>query len=184
MGSICPCGGISASASDMANIMLAHLNGGRLAGASNLSENTAQQMQKPLFTHDPRVNSIANGSIELSRNDQRIIVHGGDTIFFHSMKVLFPKHNLGVFVSYNSDGGGALTHDSFPGAFIDHYFPGSNEIFRVLKPSGVDIVATAAWDPEKGLSMYNIFTETMFDGDFPEFHSIKKKLYDNLGCTQ
>lgn len=58
-----------------------------------------------------------------------------------------------------------------------------HEINRVLKPSGVAIVATAAGEPEKGLPDVQIFSEAMFDAAVREFHCIEKRVYDDLGCT-
>lgn len=58
-----------------------------------------------------------------------------------------------------------------------------DEIYRVLKPSGIAVVTAAAGDPEKGLPHVQNFTEAMFDVATAKFHCIEKKLYDDLGCT-
>ncbi len=89
----------------------------------------------------------------------------------------------------------------FPDAAFDgvycfgllHEFVGKNaeaavsqtmdEIHRVLKPSGVAIVATAAGEPEKGLPHVQNFSEVMFDAATANFHRIEKKVFDDLGCT-
>jgi SAM-dependent methyltransferase len=57
------------------------------------------------------------------------------------------------------------------------------EIHRVLKPSGVAIVAVAAGDPVKGLLHVQNFSEAMFDAATAGFSYLEKKLYDDLGCT-
>jgi len=57
------------------------------------------------------------------------------------------------------------------------------EIFRVLKPLGVAILAVSAGDPEKGLPQVQNFSEAMFDAVTAEFDCIDKKVYDDLGCT-
>jgi ubiquinone/menaquinone biosynthesis C-methylase UbiE len=57
------------------------------------------------------------------------------------------------------------------------------EIHRVLKVSGVVILATAAGDPEKGLPQVQNFSEAMFDAAISDFHCMEKKLFDDLGCT-
>jgi len=57
------------------------------------------------------------------------------------------------------------------------------EIRRVLKPTGMAVVAVSAGDPEKGLPHVQNFSEAMFDAAMSEFHCIEKKLYDDLGCT-
>ena len=57
------------------------------------------------------------------------------------------------------------------------------EIQRVLKPTGVIIIATAAGDPKLGLPHVQNFTEAMFDAVTAGFYCIEKKIYDDLGCT-
>ena len=46
---------------------------------------------------------------------------GGDTFWFHSMLGLLPEHDLGFFVSFNSERGGTAS-GAFMEAFMDHYF--------------------------------------------------------------
>jgi len=58
-----------------------------------------------------------------------------------------------------------------------------DEIHRVLKTSGVAIIAVSAGDPRKGLPHVQNFSESMFDTITAKFHSVEKKLYDDLGCT-
>lgn len=57
------------------------------------------------------------------------------------------------------------------------------EIYRILKVSGIAIVATVAGDPEKGLPHVQNFSEEMFDATIGEFRCIEKKVFDDLGCT-
>jgi hypothetical protein len=57
-------------------------------------------------------------------NGQRIVGHGGDTIFFHSDMILMPDAHIGLFISYNSAGsriGGGRTEVIH--AFLNRYFP-------------------------------------------------------------
>lgn len=58
-----------------------------------------------------------------------------------------------------------------------------DEIHRVLKTSGVAIIAVSAGDPRKGLPHVQNFSESMFDTITAKFHSVEKNLYDDLGCT-
>ena len=117
-----PVGAAAASGTAMARFMIAHLQLGRLGDARILQEETARQMQSDLFRMAPGVNASAHGFYEMSANGERIIGHGGDTFWFHSELALFPERNLGVFVSYNSEEGGAATGE-FLAAFVDRYFP-------------------------------------------------------------
>ena len=65
---------------------------------------------------------MAHGFMVMDRNGERIIGHGGDTFWFHSNMALLPEHDLGVFVSFNSEDGGGAT-GPFVNAVIDRYFP-------------------------------------------------------------
>ncbi|MGH7444493.1 MAG: serine hydrolase domain-containing protein, partial [Longimicrobiales bacterium] len=116
-----PAGSISASATDMATFMIAHLNLGGVGEQRILSEATAVQMQTRGFEHDPRLPGWALGFYEKSSHGMRIIGHGGDTRWFHSDLVLIPDEQLGVFISYNTDKGGGLS-GPFVTAFLDHYY--------------------------------------------------------------
>jgi len=120
-------GGISASATDMARFMIAHLGDGRysdenISDARILEEATAQQMHSTLFTFDPRINGMAYSFWELSWNDQWIIGHAGDAITHHCIMFLLPDQNLGVFVVWNGEGSINLEFPFFH-AFLDQYYP-------------------------------------------------------------
>lgn len=117
-----PAGALSATATDLANFMIAHLQNGRFGDTRILQEATAQTMHEQLFTNDPRVSGFAHGFIEATLNGQKLLWHAGDTIFFHSTLVLAPEHNLGFFVSYNG-ATGSLAYMSTMRAVMDHYFP-------------------------------------------------------------
>lgn len=125
-----PSGGHRASVADMARFMIAHLQGGRYSDASIaeariLKESTARQMQSILYSADPRLMGLTYGFADLSDNGQRTLGHQGYAPPMHSLLLLLPDQNLGVFVVYNSAGGGGLTtaHAGFQKAFFDHYYP-------------------------------------------------------------
>lgn len=125
-----PAGGIQASATDMARFMIAHLQDGRYSDenipeARILKEATVQQMHNTLYTPDPRLLGTAYGFFDFSDNGQRTLGHSGESDPINSLLLLLPDQNLGVFVSYNSEGGGDLTnqHLGFQRAFFDHYYP-------------------------------------------------------------
>jgi CubicO group peptidase (beta-lactamase class C family) len=125
-----PGGGIVASATDMARFMIAHLENGGYSAANSasariLEESTAQQMHSTLFTHDPRLLGTAHGLFDFSDNGQRTLGHSGESYPINTLLLLLPDQNLGVFVSYNSEGSGELTlqHLGFQRAFFDHYYP-------------------------------------------------------------
>ncbi|MFZ6028321.1 MAG: serine hydrolase domain-containing protein [Chloroflexota bacterium] len=117
-----PAGSLSAPATDMAKFMIAHLQNGQYEGRRILQEDTAVQMHRQLFTHDPRIDGMAYGFFENVINGQRVISHGGDTIFFHSGLFLLPEQNVGLFVSTNGAGGGGVG-SAVIAAFLDRYYP-------------------------------------------------------------
>jgi len=125
-----PGAAIQASATDMARFMIAHLQGGyyndsSIAKARILEESTVTQMHSTLYTPDSRLLGVAYGFFDFSDNGQRAIGHSGEAPPMNSNFLLLPDQNLGVFVVYNSEGGGELTlqHLGFQRVFFDHYYP-------------------------------------------------------------
>lgn len=119
-----PAGGLSATATDIAQFMIAQLQDGRLGDARILQPATAQDMHRQHFTNDPRVNGMAYGFVEMTLNGQRLLMHSGSTNneMFHSLLVLLPAQRSGLFVSYNSAGGRAAKWLLLQ-AFLDRYYP-------------------------------------------------------------
>ncbi len=129
---VVPSGMHQASVTDMARFMIAHLQDGQYSDANTaeariLKETTAQQMHSTLFTHDPYLLGTTYGLFDFSGNGQRTLGHSGYAGYMNSLLLLLPDQNLGVFVIYNSMGGGDLTnqHLGFQRAFFDHYYPTS-----------------------------------------------------------
>lgn len=127
-----PAGVMSATAADMANFMIAHLNGGEFESKRILEAATTQRMHSELYRSHPRANPILHGFYRSDRNGVKIFGHGGDVNQFHSNMSLLPEHNLGVFVSFNADPGSAA-RSSMIRAFIDHFFPA--EMPGVIEPN-------------------------------------------------
>ena len=81
-------------------------------------------MHSRLFGSDDRMNGMAHGFYEESKNGHRIIGHAGDTELFHSDLHLIPDSNVGFFVSYNSAGKGEIRpREILFEKFLDRYFP-------------------------------------------------------------
>jgi len=119
-----PAGSVSTTATDMANFMIAHLQDGKFGDKQILRPETAKLMHTRTFGSDDRLNGMALGFYEESRNGKRIIGHGGDTEFFHSDLHLILAENVGLFVSYNSAGKGEVSGRGILfGKFLDRYFP-------------------------------------------------------------
>ena len=127
-----PAGSVSASATDMAKFMLAHLGNGALNGVRILADSTAQRMHARSQGHDDRLPGFALGFYEQSGHGLRIFGHGGDTGWFHSDLALIPSENVGVFISTNTNTGGGISFKPFLDAFLDHYFP---EDLPVIAPN-------------------------------------------------
>ena len=91
-----------------------------------MSGQTAELMHETLDNQFPGLNGFALGFYRMDRNGQRIISHGGDTLWFHSDLYLFLDQNVGIYISMNSAGGdraGPIRRNFFT-AFTDRYFPG------------------------------------------------------------
>ncbi|HXH65606.1 MAG TPA: serine hydrolase domain-containing protein [Candidatus Limnocylindrales bacterium] len=119
-----PAGSVSTTAMDMCNFMIAHLQDGKFGEKQILRPETAKLMHSRLFDADDRLNGMAHGFYEESRNGHRIIGHGGDTELFHSDLHLILDSNVGFFVSYNSAGKGEVSSRTILfEKFLDRYFP-------------------------------------------------------------
>jgi CubicO group peptidase (beta-lactamase class C family) len=102
-----PAGSVSSTPADMTRYLTALLTGG--AGVLRPETMALFAQEKPFFANAPGVNGVAFGMLQ-SRSDGgwRRWGHGGDTVRFHSDLAVFPDLDLGVFVTTNSENGGAL----------------------------------------------------------------------------
>jgi hypothetical protein len=91
-------------------------------------------MQSTLHKMTDGAYGQAYGMLDFSRPGVRAVGHDGDTIWFHSAFTLFPEHNTGVFVSFNTDTG-ASCRTQFMDAFMERFFvPPSPE--KLTPPEG------------------------------------------------
>ena len=119
-----PAGCMSATATDMANFMIAHLQNGEFNGQRILKEETAKLMHSRQFSPSPHVAGSGLGFYEEYVNGHRLIGHGGDLLFFHTNLMLIPDANVGIFVSYNT--AGSLPIDNrgdLIKQFMNRYYP-------------------------------------------------------------
>ncbi|MEG0772032.1 serine hydrolase [Clostridium sp.] len=119
-----PAGAMSASAKDIGNFIIAHLQNGTYNNKQILKSQTVEEMHKRSFTNDPRVNGIAHGFWEGTINEKRILWHGGDIFYFHSALVLIPEENVGFFISFNSGNSTVAVQDAMLN-FMDQFYPSS-----------------------------------------------------------
>ncbi|WP_308909119.1 serine hydrolase domain-containing protein [Pseudokordiimonas caeni] len=121
--SLAPAGSMSATSTDMAKFMIAHLADGGVL----LSPETAALMHATAFTPVPGLPGMALGFYHSDAGGETIIGHGGDTVFFHSDLTLFTDRNVGVFISVNSggkNGASRTVRNSLRTGFLERYFSG------------------------------------------------------------
>ena len=118
-----PAGSASSTAADMGRFMLAILGGGVLDGIRVLEESTVEAMLSRQFGHDPRLPGFGLGFFEMNSHGVRILGHGGNSLWFHNVLALFPDHDLGLFVSFNTDAAAPLTYGALLDTFLDRFFP-------------------------------------------------------------
>lgn len=121
-----PTGSMSATATDVAKFVRAHLQGGATDDGRILEPESVDAMHRRRFGGDDRLNGMCFGFYELSRNGVRVVGHGGDTELFHSLLVLLPDRDVGLFVSYNSPGG-IQARREFLDAFVDQFYPSDDQ---------------------------------------------------------
>lgn len=138
-----PAGAMSTTAPDMANFMLAHLNGGYLPALGDASRilkpETVEKMHATANRPADGIDAMALGFYEQNRNGFRAIAHGGDLIAFHSDLLLIPEAKVGIFMSFNSVGRNRATYTlrtALTEGFMDRYFPPAQPLPAATKAAG------------------------------------------------
>jgi CubicO group peptidase (beta-lactamase class C family) len=145
---VAPAGSLTATATDMAHFMIAHLHGGRYGDASILRPETVRLMQSPQSRMAPGVNGFDLGFYQEDSNGLRIIGHAGDTNAFHSDLHLLLDKDVGFFISFNSIGkaGAAdILRVAVFQAFLDRYFPWNAPVEPTLAHPQADAARVAGW---------------------------------------
>ncbi|WP_426700259.1 serine hydrolase [Rhodanobacter sp. Col0626] len=143
-----PAGAMSSSALDMANFMIAQLQGGRFGDTRVLQPATVELMHSPQHTAAPGLNGFDLGFYQEDSNGQRIIGHGGDTVVFHSDLHLLLDANVGMFISLNSagnEGGAHVIRKAIFQAFLDRYFPHAVVSPPTVATAKADAARVAGW---------------------------------------
>jgi CubicO group peptidase (beta-lactamase class C family) len=123
--SFAPAGGMTSTASDMANFMIAHLQTGRFGDTAILTPDTTRLMHSASLPHGPDEDVMAHGFFLTRRHGHTLLEHGGDTILFHSDLMLLPQEQVGLFVSFNSRGEGDAAYGlrtRLIDGFMERYF--------------------------------------------------------------
>ncbi|MBV9388590.1 MAG: serine hydrolase [Chroococcidiopsidaceae cyanobacterium CP_BM_ER_R8_30] len=135
-GKSVPSVALSATATDMAHFMIAHLQGGHYGKTRILNETTVQDMHRQHFTNFPTIAQTAGsayGFYERFQNHQRVIEHGGSLYGYNSQLFLMPEQNLGFFVAYNKEDKVELRENLIE-QFLDHYYPEPKNKDSLLEP--------------------------------------------------
>ncbi len=121
LGHLAPAGSASTTAADMARYMMALLGDGTLEGVTIFGPTAAAAFRSPIRKTPPGINGWAHGFIEYNLPGAYAgYGHDGGTLSFLSSMVVVPKLNLGIFISTNTETGGALIErfsDSVIGQF-------------------------------------------------------------------
>ncbi len=136
-----PAGSVSSTAADMGRFMMELLAHGDTAV---LPAAARAVLFEPGYQHDPRLNRMRHGLYEQSSHGARLVGHNGDTLAFHSILMMCPELDLGIFASYNSEGG-AKHRDELIAAFLDRLFG---------QPARPDVTNTTSIDPERYAGFY------------------------------
>jgi CubicO group peptidase (beta-lactamase class C family) len=117
-----PAGALSATASDMAHFMIAHLQDGLYGENHILQAASAQDMRRQHYVFDESLPGMTRGFAEDYHNGIHFVLHSGTTNLSSSLLALLPDQNLGVFVTFNSWAPTPkrinLLHE-----LLDHYYP-------------------------------------------------------------
>jgi len=117
-----PAGGLSATGTDMLRFANAIRNGGELDGQRILRPETVETMLTQSFSHDDRMMGMALGFYAEDYEGARVVGHGGDTQWFHSLLGIDQTHDLTFFVSFGG-AGGSTVRSSLMHAFYRAFYP-------------------------------------------------------------
>ncbi len=121
-----PAATMNSTAHDMANFMIAQLQGGSFQNCQILKPETVSLMHTQSFTNDKRLDGFAYGFMEETVNGRRVLWHGGDIGNWHSILAIVPEESLGFFVGYNSNEGIQAVSETYY-AILNTYFPNRND---------------------------------------------------------
>ena len=120
-----PASSINATATDMAQFMLAHLGKGALHGGRILSAKATGEMHRQQATMDPRLPGFALGFYEDYVGGLRVLEHGGNMAGFSALMVLIPEANAGFFVVNQLEG--SRLRDNLKYTLLERFFPRARE---------------------------------------------------------
>jgi CubicO group peptidase (beta-lactamase class C family) len=125
LASIMPAGSLSSTGVDMAQFMLAVLNGGRLGNAVILKPESLQLLESDSLSNAPNLPGMAHGYLVYRRTGPRLVGHAGNTIDFHSDLVVSPAGGIGYYVSVSGGPGSYAARTEISRELTGWLFPQS-----------------------------------------------------------
>ncbi|MCC3375197.1 serine hydrolase [Cohnella sp. REN36] len=123
-----PDGGLISTGADMGRFLRALLNGGRLGGASILTEDSVKEMERRQVSIHPDIPGVGYGFEstypDLS-NGQFVVDKGGVSTGFQSHLWLLPERKTGLFVALNSARDARTIQRELFAAFMNRFYPAS-----------------------------------------------------------
>lgn len=117
-----PALGLAISGEDMARLMIAQVQFGRVGNTELLEQATVQSMQGYQRAAIPGLPGMAIGFTHGDRDGQVVLGHAGHFNGYHSLLVLFPEHHTGVFIA-TAGGDAQPLLRALAERFSDRYFP-------------------------------------------------------------
>ncbi|MFA9427530.1 serine hydrolase [Natronorubrum sp. A-ect3] len=117
-----PAGSVSATAPDMGTFALAKLQEGAVEHDGEdvqlLEAESVEELFEQQATNHPGVHGVGYGYMLSEYRGEQLVMHTGGTEHFHTAFVLFPEHDAGLFVSFNT----MAPFDDVLDGFIDERF--------------------------------------------------------------
>lgn len=135
IGSVASAGSVSTTAEDMARYLRLLLRDGTIDGTAIYGPTAAKAFRTPIMNVPTGVNGWAHGfGIVTLPGDFTGYGHGGGTSAFFTQMVVIPQLDLGVFISTNTVGGGALS-GKLPGAIVERFYAQTPPMLRPGNPA-------------------------------------------------
>lgn len=110
---------------DMSRFMIAQLD-----NDPRLGRDVPRRMQHRHYAQDSRVSGMGYGLQEWTRDGHRMLFKAGDVSGFHSLMVLIPGEDVGIYVTLNgegiSDGPADAQARKLVEQIVDRHFPGQD----------------------------------------------------------
>jgi CubicO group peptidase (beta-lactamase class C family) len=117
-----PAGALSATATDVAHFMIAHLQNGQFGDIRILQPSSAQDMRRQHYAFNPQLPGMTRGFAEAYQNNIHFVFHPGSLERSSSLLALLPDQNIGIFMTFNSYISPS-PRVALVNAMLDQYYP-------------------------------------------------------------